>query len=257
MRTTTHTSKAPESVTSAAPSIPSYQIDMTKAMFWQVHRLKKDYEKWVHAPCTQSFRMFETEFVEFFSKTEWWAVPLVWLPVVAWLSVDCLTNSIGGAAPLELGPFVLFFIFGSCLWTFVEYVLHRFVFHEIVRADSPVWITFHFLMHGQHHKFPMDKGRLVFPPVPAAVLCWILLQFVQVFLGERNARATIAGLLLAYICYDLTHYYLHHGTPGPKSWFGSLKKSHMLHHFKNQTLGFGISSRLWDKVFQSGQPVVA
>ena len=26
----------------------------------------------------------------------------------------------------------------------------------------------HFTLHGCHHKFPLDRGRLVFPPLPAA-----------------------------------------------------------------------------------------
>ena len=44
----------------------------------------------------------------------------------------------------------------------------RHVFHA-----HPVryWaITLHFALHGCHHKFPMDRGRLVFPPLPAVVI---------------------------------------------------------------------------------------
>ena len=44
-----------------------------------------------------------------------------------------------------------------------------------ILSTSGAFLKFHFLMHGQHHKFPLDKGRLVFPLVPAfitgAVLC--------------------------------------------------------------------------------------
>ena len=43
--------------------------------------------------------------------------------------------------------------------TFLEYLLHRFVFH---RVPSGYWgITAHFLLHGVHHKLPADPGRLV------------------------------------------------------------------------------------------------
>eukprot|EP00042_Codosiga_hollandica_P044709 m.445639 g.445639 ORF g.445639 m.445639 type:complete len:71 (-) comp56856_c0_seq3:154-366(-) len=49
-------------------------------------------------------------------------------------------------------------------WTFVEYLLHRFLFHMPVNTDSALSITMHFFLHGQHHKFPMDPDRLVFPP---------------------------------------------------------------------------------------------
>lgn len=41
------------------------------------------------------------------------------------------------------------------------------VFHSIpVRTWA---IAAHFALHGCHHKFPTDAGRLVFPPLPAAV----------------------------------------------------------------------------------------
>lgn len=31
--------------------------------------------------------------------------------------------------------------------------------------------TMHYLLHGCHHKHPMDGLRLVFPPAAAAILC--------------------------------------------------------------------------------------
>ncbi|KAK8681464.1 hypothetical protein V6N13_053867 [Hibiscus sabdariffa] len=31
--------------------------------------------------------------------------------------------------------------------------------------------TIHYLLHGCHHKHPMDGLRLVFPPAAAAILC--------------------------------------------------------------------------------------
>ena len=42
--------------------------------------------------------------------------------------------------------------FGVLFWTFLEYCLHRFVFHLDPPPTSRAWITFHFIIHGQHHK---------------------------------------------------------------------------------------------------------
>lgn len=57
---------------------------------------------------------------------------------------------------------------GLLLWSFIEYCLHRFLFHLInhVPADDPFWITIHFFLHGQHHKV-----RLVFFPVVFLDFC--------------------------------------------------------------------------------------
>ena len=61
-------------------------------------------------------------FLEPLTKTAWWVVPSVWLPPViygTWL------------AGRELGvlPLVLYWLTGLCIWTFVEYGLHRLLFH--------------------------------------------------------------------------------------------------------------------------------
>lgn len=38
------------------------------------------------------------------------------------------------------------------LWSLLEYLIHRFVFHMKPPASNYYLITLHFLLHGQHHK---------------------------------------------------------------------------------------------------------
>lgn len=83
----------------------------------------------------------------------------------------------------------------------------------------------------------MDPFRLVFPPVPAAIIVAILYFPAQHFVPLSIGRALLAGGLIGYVCYDLTHYYVHHGAPAPKSYFASLKSYHMAHHYRNHNLG--------------------
>lgn len=81
--------------------------------------------------------------------------------------------------------------------------------------------------------------RLVFPPIPAALLMLILyIPLAHILpVNINESRALLAGALIGYIAYDLTHYYLHHGSPKPGSYFGSLKTYHVAHHFVNHHLG--------------------
>jgi 4-hydroxysphinganine ceramide fatty acyl 2-hydroxylase len=52
---------------------------------------------------------------------------------------------------------------------------------------------------------------------------------------------------MGYIMYDVTHYSLHHiRLP---AWLKELKTYHLDHHYKNYELGFGVTSKFWDKVF--------
>jgi sterol desaturase/sphingolipid hydroxylase (fatty acid hydroxylase superfamily) len=48
----------------------------------------------------------------------------------------------------------------------------------------------------------------------------------------------------------MTHYAIHHFNFKSGIW-KRIKKHHMLHHYQDPTKGYGVSSVLWDKVFQS------
>jgi len=53
---------------------------------------------------------------------------------------------------------------------------------------------------------------------------------------------------MGYVMYDLTHFYIHHSKPY-FSYFGKLKEYHVMHHYKNPHLGYGVSNKLWDYVW--------
>lgn len=81
----------------------------------QVHR-PRHYKGGASAPLFGNF-------LEPLSKTPWWVIPIVWLPPVAYgtmLSYQNLPNIFQTAG---------YWFFGLGLWTFVEYVLHRGLFH--------------------------------------------------------------------------------------------------------------------------------
>lgn len=165
-------------------------------------------------------------FLEPFSKTAWWVVPLVWLPPVAYGTVIGILHQ----QYLPLGVF--YWCFGLFLWSLVEYVLHRFLFHiENALPNNRVGITLHFLLHGVHHYLPMDKYRLVMPPALFLFLAtpfWHLSK--AIFSYDWYAHvAVFSGGIFGYICYDLTHYFLHHHSL-PAYW-RDLKKYHLQHHF--------------------------
>ncbi len=81
----------------------------------QVHR-PRHYKGGASAPLFGNF-------LEPFSLTPWWVVPLLWLPVDAYgtyLAAQGFENYGALAASWLLGLFV---------WTLVEYILHRCLFH--------------------------------------------------------------------------------------------------------------------------------
>ncbi|MCJ1421567.1 fatty acid alpha-hydroxylase [Xylographa parallela] len=202
----------------------------------QVHR-PRHYKGGASAPLFGNF-------LEPLSKTPWWVIPIVWLPPVAYgtfLSFMNIPNTLAMAG---------YWILGLGIWTLVEYVLHRGLFHiDGYLPDNRVGITLHFLLHGIHHYLPMDKLRLVMPPtmfIALATPFWKLAHAVF-FYNWYAATAVYCGGIFGYVCYDLTHYFLHHRTL--PSYYRELKRYHLQHHFADYENGFGVTSRFWDRVF--------
>ncbi len=128
------------------------------------------------------------------------------------------------------------------------------MFHFV--RDSEWTKKFHFFLHGVHHDFPSDKDRLVMPlgaSLPMAVVFYVLFYFVTG--GARIGEPLFIGFALGYLAYDGTHYAVHHFRQGTR--VGKfLKKHHMKHHHGDNFGGFGVSSPLWDLVFQTMPRIV-
>lgn len=195
-------------------------------------------------PGTETCRMFESDFLEKFSRIHPATPFVVWGPVVLYM----LYRSIG-RHDLAIAGIGGVFVAGFFAWTIAEYVLHRYVFHW--KKETPAGRRIHFLLHGVHHDFPNDKDRLVMPlltSAPLAVIFYALFYFTMG--GVRFADPFFAGFAVGYLCYDGTHYAVHHFKQ--TSRIGKLiKRHHMLHHHADHDGGFGVSSPLWDIVFRT------
>lgn len=182
-------------------------------------------------------------FLEPLSLTPWWVVPLVWIPPNMYLFYVGFVNQSKVVA-------LSFWVLGLCVWTLVEYCLHRFLFHlDFYLPDHPLALSLHFLMHGVHHYLPMDRYRLVMPPTLFVLLAFPFYKLIFSVFPFYWACSGFAGGTLGYILYDVTHYLLHH-TKLPKC-LQELKTYHLEHHYKNYQLGFGVTSRFWDVIFDT------
>ncbi|XP_029910431.1 fatty acid 2-hydroxylase [Myripristis murdjan] len=239
-------------------------VDWRKPLAWQVGYLGEKYDTWVHQPVDRPIRLFGNPFLEASTKTSWYWVPAVWLPIVFYLSWHCYTTLAQETTRLVLTSdysilihkysFPVLFMMGWFLWSFIEYCIHRFVFHMKPPAHNYYLITIHFLLHGQHHKSPFDGSRLVFPPGLASIVVGTFYVILQRSLPEVLATCVFVGGLCGYVVYDMIHYYLHYGSPKKGSYLYSLKAYHVKHHFEHQRAGFGITSTFWDHPFNTVIP---
>ncbi|KAE8655518.1 hypothetical protein F3Y22_tig00117026pilonHSYRG00115 [Hibiscus syriacus] len=118
----------------------------------------------VHTPILTggSPRFFESNFNEMMTRTVWRAVPVIWLPAAFYFIKMSYTMD------LTLPLIFVLSVVGAFVWTFHEYCFHQFFFY--LDTKSYWGSTFHYLIHGCHHKHPNDGLRLVRPPAVAAIL---------------------------------------------------------------------------------------
>jgi dihydroceramide fatty acyl 2-hydroxylase len=183
--------------------------------------------------------MFESRFLDFFSRVHPAVPAIVFLPVVVggiWLGID-RGESVGSTA--------LLFLAGIAIWTLTEYWLHRLVFHW--QPKFPGGDRLHFIIHGVHHDHPNDAMRLVMPPAVSIPLAALFLGLYVLIFGSTAAFPAFSGFITGYLTYDYMHYHVHHHVP--KTKFGKrIRTHHMRHHFQDHRYGFGVSSPIWDAV---------
>ncbi len=207
-------------------------------MFYLVQRPE------IHEPQRGSPRMFRYDFLEkYLSRVRPWQIVAFWGPVaLGLLSYAFFRGALSVPAVLGLA------FSGVFVWTFLEYMLHRFAFHFAVNPSSELQRDVAFLIHGVHHDYPHDQDRLVMPPVGSLLIAAVLGPIAYVALGPVVFPAAFAGLIGGYIWYDLSHYGTHHWRP--QTAFGRMQRRHHLqHHFVSDKINYGVSSPLWDRVF--------
>ena len=105
----------------------------------------------------ETVRMFDSDFMEFFSRVHP-AIPLIlYLPVVGFMLYVARWRQ-GFPVLVVVGLFLL----GMLLWTLLEYLIHRYIFHY--EPKTRVGKRLHYIIHGVHHDYPNDAKRLVMPP---------------------------------------------------------------------------------------------
>jgi sterol desaturase/sphingolipid hydroxylase (fatty acid hydroxylase superfamily) len=208
-----------------------------------------------HLPIDKSkdptpIRLFKSDILEFFTHITPLVVLIIWIPVIVFFLVNSIFNFHGRYFPLYIP---VGFVFGLLLWTIIEYSLHRFVFHFPAKGKTPERIIF--LFHGIHHAQPQCKTRLVMPPavsIPLALLLYgvFVLIFNITFRINWWVAPVFAGTVCGYLIYDMIHYATHH-LAMRNGYAKYLKRYHMQHHFKTPNQRFGVSSPVWDFVFNT------
>ncbi|MEM7695710.1 MAG: sterol desaturase family protein [Pseudomonadota bacterium] len=183
-------------------------------------------------------------FTEMIVKDQKLPITLAVVPLVAVLLVAAVLL---GGNPLHLA---LAFVFGWFYWTLLEYLLHRFLMHWEPRGPLGRFARSLIPGHKHHHEAPTqyeEDGavliKFMIRPALFALLWWPLVT------GSLTIGLAItAGNLAGYLAYEIVHaacHFLKLNFPYGRA----LKRHHAVHHYRDDTVNFGVTTTLWDWVF--------
>lgn len=137
-------------------------------------------------------------------------------------------------------------ILGLLFFTFIEYIVHRYLYHSgDDYLDENNW---QFKIHGIHHSIPREKHYLAMPLILALIVAAILFGILSLALGA-NIYFFFPGFLAGYAIYLYMHFIIHTKNPPKNSKLKYLWTHHNIHHYKHDDKAFGVSSPLWDYIF--------
>lgn len=139
---------------------------------------------------------------------------------------------------------------GAVIWMFIEYILHRWVFHQ---PEYGQWWSLLPWAHRTHHKHPRELS-LIFAPVwfslPISILVWLALSLI---IGNSQiALLVLSGIWISYLWYEYVHYSAHCRQPKTRL-MRYLKTYHLLHHHTNDPIWYGVTSPIIDHLFGTYQ----
>jgi sterol desaturase/sphingolipid hydroxylase (fatty acid hydroxylase superfamily) len=178
------------------------------------------------------------------SKTGYYADFVIYAAIVTTATIVTAWRS----TAYETSIWLLAAVIGGAVWTLIEYILHRFVLHQI-----PVFAA----MHDAHHQAP-----LAFVGTPT----WLSLAFILgvVFLPAwalgsfLTASGLAAGVMAGFFWYGLVHHAIHYRKPRMLATRLLLaSRRHAQHHYGRQPGNFGVTTSFWDHVFGTNLNVAA
>jgi sterol desaturase/sphingolipid hydroxylase (fatty acid hydroxylase superfamily) len=163
----------------------------------------------------------------------YWAGMLLDVVIAAVLLVHA-TRVAEGPWMIEGGVLLLA---GFCLYSLVEYVVHRWFYHHPLSPGA--------LGHRLHHDDP--QALIALPCGATATVELALWGALRPALGDGEASVLVAAIVIGFVFYGLLHHALHHQR---LSWryVRVLRGHHRIHH-EFPAKNYGVTATVWDWVF--------
>lgn len=147
--------------------------------------------------------------------------------------------------PRNAAEIVLAFPLGWALWTFAEYMLHRFAMHEL---DGKGIMSREHLEHHVHSGWSFDVSHLMSwaGMLFVGAVVWAPVGWLAV--GPAFGVTLAVGWAVGYFFYEYQHMAAH--LRGPRNRYERfVRRHHFNHHFGHPKANHGVSTPIWDHVF--------
>ena len=142
-----------------------------------------------------------------------------------------------------------FFLAGVAVWTYVEYLAHRYILHG--RFPDGEGFLRRFLhkrfdhLHYEHHQRPWDGNHIngtISDTLPVVAPFALLSHLAPL----HTLPLLVAGILQAYIAEEWVHHSVHFYSFRGR-YFRYIKRHHLYHHSpRGSEVGFGLTNGIWD-----------
>ena len=163
-----------------------------------------------------------------------------WLSLVLDVATAAIAVGFGLSMAHEPAYALLTFMAGAFIFTFIEYGMHRWLFH------APA--SFATASHHAHHFSPHRPSAMPFICGPlGGALIWLA---TTALLGNESGVLLTAGIMFAYLYYGVLHDLQHRirANALPAGWMKARWRNHAIHH-GTLNRNYGVTTSLWDRVF--------
>ncbi len=152
---------------------------------------------------------------------------------------------------------VILYACGLPVWTFVEYLFHRFVLHGRFAPGKGIIRKFLHArldpLHLEHHARPFD-GHHINGELRDLLPLFFVAAPVSFLAPIYTLPVLLAGVVQCYVIEEWVHHSVHfYNFRSP--YFRYIKRHHYYHHSpKGIEQGYGLTNGFWDIVFNTRYP---
>jgi dihydroceramide fatty acyl 2-hydroxylase len=156
---------------------------------------------------------------------------------------------------------IAFLLAGIPVWTLVEYLMHRYVFHHHFTQSGESFKKFYTglgkkyldALHWEHHERAFD-GYHINGELQDLLPLFSLAVPLSFIFPVYTAPMLLAGVVQSYVVEEWIHHCIHYYN-FRDPYFRHVKRYHLYHHTSaGIEQGFGITNGFWDIVFKSRFP---